>query len=695
MNFLSPAAIAIAAGLTIPPLVALYFLKLKRTLRRVPSTMLWKKAVEDLQVNAPFQRLRKSLLLLLQLLVLAAAALALGKPMFQVAKPQEDTLILLVDQSASMAVLEQSGKTRLDLAKEQAKRCIDNMNEHARAMILAFCDRATVVSSFDSDKAALRRKVDSIEQTQSTTSLAEALNLAEAYAHNEIIGGERPGTDVVPASNAPPATVYVITDGKVDDAARLSMQNLTTASMRVISIGSRSDNVGITAMAAARNYETPELLEVTASVRNFGDAAKTLDVVLYVDGRNADIKTVELPPSVSKVANPTSAVVGSASDVANETSGTMGAKSPSSTSDLIGEKLIAFDQVEFAGGGVIEVVLQIQDALPADDRAWTIIEPPHKVRVLLVSDGDFILENVIRNLDVEVVTMKPAQYEAADDKQIAEDGRSIFDVVVFDRHSTLRLPQGNYMFFGAIPKIERVTAGSPVNDEVIFDWDETHPILRHVTVETIEVSQWLRLTLPADAISIMRGQTSPVLGYFSRKASQFLVCAFSLVVTNDTGQPMLNTLWGSSPHFIVFMQNAIQYLSSNIATKSKKSIAPGEPVTLPAPPKVELVTITRPDGTTETTSPAASQSIHYGATREVGLYKVSPGVPGDDTFAVNMFNRTESDVAPATLLNIGTEKVGMAGAAVPVNRPAWKYFLLGVLILLLLEWIVYNRRVFV
>ncbi len=56
MGFLSPWVIAIAAGVTVPPLVALYFLKLKRDVRVVPSTLLWKKAIEDLRVNSPFQR---------------------------------------------------------------------------------------------------------------------------------------------------------------------------------------------------------------------------------------------------------------------------------------------------------------------------------------------------------------------------------------------------------------------------------------------------------------------------------------------------------------------------------------------------------------------------------------------------------------------------------------------------------------
>ena len=669
MSFLNPIAIAIAAALTIPPLIALYFLKLRRDVRLVPSTFLWKRAVEDLHVNAPFQRLRKSLLLLLQLLILILAAIALGKPMWETAQTSESTIILLVDQSASMAVVEEGGRTRLDLAKEQAKRVVENMSDDSRAMVIAFCDRARVFSSFDSDKQALRRKIDSIEQTQSTSLLAEAIGLAEAYSQNLIIGGEQPGSDIAPESAAPNASVFLFTDGRIEDADRVTPQKLDVTKMQVTRIGARGDNVGITSMDARRDYEHPEILEVTAAVQNFGPNSVEVDATLYVDGNTVDVQSLQLDP-----ADPTA-------DANEPPSGSM--------------KLAVFDQIEFEGGGVVEVVLKLDDAFSADDRAWTILDPPRLTKVLYVTDGDFRLEDVLRSLRLHLTTMTAEQYESADDESIRDGVRSLFDVVILDRHSTARLPQGNYLFWGAVPKIDGVTAGPVITNQVIFNWDETHPILRYVAIETLEVAQWLQLTLPREAVSIIDGQTSPVLAYLARDASQYLISAFSLLVRDDRGNQLVNTDWTLSVDFVAFMQNTIQFLAANLAATGKRSIPPGEPVTLPCPPRVTEAKIVRPDGVEDVIPTGQFQTIHYAQTRNVGVYRVEPGGPGDNLFAVNLFNPTESNVAPVTTVTIGADGGKPQMAGVQVSKPAWPYLLLALLALLILEWIIYNQRVFV
>jgi len=79
-----------AAAAAVPMLLLLYFLKLKRREVLVSSTLLWKRAVQDLQVNAPFQKLRRNLLLLLQLLALAAILLALTGPMLALRRGLEE-----------------------------------------------------------------------------------------------------------------------------------------------------------------------------------------------------------------------------------------------------------------------------------------------------------------------------------------------------------------------------------------------------------------------------------------------------------------------------------------------------------------------------------------------------------------------------------------------------------------------------
>src|SRR5437764_11016981 len=117
-HFLNIWHAVLAAALVVPALLILYFLKLRRRELAVSSTLLWKKAIQDLQVNAPFQKLRKNLLLILQLILLALLCLALSRPVSNYTPGAGKTSIILIDRSASMNAVESSGKTRLDEAKK-------------------------------------------------------------------------------------------------------------------------------------------------------------------------------------------------------------------------------------------------------------------------------------------------------------------------------------------------------------------------------------------------------------------------------------------------------------------------------------------------------------------------------------------------------------------------------------------------
>ena len=203
-----------------------------------------------------------------------------------------------------------------------------------------------------------------------------------------------------------------------------------------------------------------------------------------------------------------------------------------------------------------------------------------------------------------------------------------------------------------------------------------------------------------------------MLAYLTRGGSQFLLSAFSPIVEDDEGQQRVNTPWVTSPDFVVFMQNAIQFLSSSVAIRGRKSLTPGQPVTLTVDEGAQSIRITRPDAQVDeasvvglrSTGPGASGarpggkptvSVHYARTRIVGLYRTDSAVPGQDLFAVNLFDAVESHVEPSTKLTISAAEVEARAGEVEVNEPAWPYLLLAMLALLTLEWIVYNRRVFV
>ncbi|MCH9002897.1 MAG: hypothetical protein IIC02_10020 [Planctomycetes bacterium] len=98
-----------------------------------------------------------------------------------------------------------------------------------------------------------------------------------------------------------------------------------------------------------------------------------------------------------------------------------------------------------------------------------------------------------------------------------------------------------------------------------------------------------------------------------------------------------------------------------------------------------------------TTDPFDSRprDVARARTRQVGPYRLEPGLTGRDVFAVNLFSEVESHVRPTSALVLGAATLPAKAALIQVNKPAWPYFLIALLVLLLLEWVIYNHRIFV
>src|SRR6185295_18241956 len=95
--------------LLLVPLVIFYFLKLKRPRMEIPSLALWRSVLNDRRVNAPFQKFKRNLLLLLQALLLVCLALAAMQPFWPSGSDRAQYLPVLIDTSASMAALDTAG----------------------------------------------------------------------------------------------------------------------------------------------------------------------------------------------------------------------------------------------------------------------------------------------------------------------------------------------------------------------------------------------------------------------------------------------------------------------------------------------------------------------------------------------------------------------------------------------------------
>ena len=692
-EFSSPLSIPlwfVVAGVPVG-IIALYFLKLRRRPVRVPSTILWRKSLEDLHVNSLFQRLRRNLLLFLQLLAVALAMLALAGPRMKGTAGQGQRFVLMIDCSASMAATDVS-PSRLAKAKEQAKKVVRDMEGDDLAMVIKFADSAQVVSNYTSDRRALASRIDAIEPTQARTSLRDGLQVAAGLANPS----KQIGEGVVASAVVTPK-LYIYTDGGFEDVEGFSLGNLEP---EVVVIGSPpppysagpaessptsssakksnpSDNVGILALQTRRDEEKPDVYQLFGRVRNFRAQEVETEAQLY---RLSTGKSGEETKLIDAIA----------------------LKIPAQT-----DQSFKFDLPE-SELTALEVRLTVTDALEVDNHAFTVAGTTRKAQVLAVTAGNRYLTDTLRTpaaaerADVTIVTPEELKTPA-----VARDiagGR--YDLVIYDGVKPEIAPPANALYFGVFPVDPKYAKLKDVVQPVVLDVDISHPLMQYVRdLQLIVVAKAQTIELPVGAKSLIDSNQGSLAFVSPREGYTDAVVTFPLM---DGANP--NTTWFRFISFPLFVINALQNLG-NVREGAGEEIAePGAPIVLHPETAGKSITVgPSGGGAGETVTRSPQGSFVFNGATKTGVYLAQWENDGSMPFAVNLFDVRESDLATRGIVPDGAPdsmaesykvKIGynsVKGTQKPavVRKDIWWYFALLVLGVLLVEWYVYNRRVFI
>lgn len=617
MNFLAPAAFSLAA--LIPVIIAMYLLKLRRTEREISSVYLWRRMVRDVEANAPWQRLRRNLLLILQLLFLSALIIALARPFQWAEGTAGQAAILILDSSASMGATDVS-PNRLEAAKNQARQLVNDLADEARVTVIAAGSKAQVMVASTQDRRQANLALAKIRLSTGSSDLSVALELASALA------ARQPDTEII-----------VLSDGRVTLPERMALKGR----LRYLPVGIRGNNQAIS-LFTLEPAAGGERLTAFVQVTNYAESSTQRRLAIYADSQLINVFDLDLPAK--------------------------------------GQQAVLAEDLP-ASTRLVEARLSGQDDLPTDDRALAVPLHHEPASVTIVSEGNLFLETALALLPgIDVTMMQPGETQDFPPANLT----------ILDGYApiTATLPAGNLLFIAPLSSTEYFTLTGSIEGPILQAADPADPLLAHVSLADVNVLDARRIPLPPWARPVVVGglagdssrDSTPLLFAGEVDGRRVAVLAFDL---HRSDLPL-------QVAFPLLMANLTGWLVPGSAGVLPQQVAPGAGLSFAVPRDMEVVTVTRPDGTT-TRLAAQDGQVVYADTADLGIYRLAWGEGMEAQFTVNLFSPQESDIRPADdLAFFGSDLVGSA-ANQAGRREGWRGLALLSLGLLAVEWVVYQR----
>lgn len=507
--------------------------------------------------------------------------------------------------------------SRFAKARSEALQWVDNLQPADQMVVLLVGANTEVKQSATSEKAALRRALQACEPSDTPTRLLPALKMAESLVRDRH-----------------DAEIHLFSDGAVPELAEFENKALPLVYHKV---GQRANNLGITALDVRANPEDATQRAIYASVLNVSSNLMSADLELYFQANDS------------------------------------GARRLLETRPLTVPGRQTVPQVFRAAqnrDGVFTVRLTGPDDLAADNEAAIASLLPKPVKVVLVTRGNQLLEKSLR-------AIPNVQLTVATDLAVAD---ATLSFVVLDGVAPTAWPEGNVLAF-QVANTNWITAARLVETPVIVDWKATHPLLRYVGFDNVQIVRSLVARESPWAAPILEAPQGPLIlaGELGRQRLVWV------------GFDPLESNWPLRVSFPIFMANVVDWLDPANAKTSQLLVKTGDPFRLVLAEPVTRAEVKFPDGKTTTLNLEGANELVFGDTARQGVYQVRMGT-NEVTFCANLLDAAESDIHPREELKFGEYVRVAATTAQRTNREFWRTLAAFGLVVLLFEWWWYHRR---
>lgn len=462
----------------------------------VPALEPWRQLLREAgQTATQRKRIRVSAALLC-LLIAACLTLSLGEPAIAGIRSEPPPCLVVMDAGFSMAT-QQGRRTRLQLAKDQARHLIRDLAPNQQMAIAAVGPVAQPLVPFTLERDVLQSAVD-------------GLNIMAGPSNPQAMW------DFVRDSlHAKQANVVIITDGAL--AVSNPWNNfLPDTEVSTFTVGSRVPNLAIHAFGARRDLDDRESAALWLSVGNSGPHATTATLEVLDGRRRVHSQSMHLQ-----------------------------ARARAS---------ISIPHVLAITGALTTKIIPASpavDGLTLDSVAYAAV-PPHKaLHVRLVTSGNRFLEAALRSdpmVEVQVKTPKEHAESSPDPRGI---DAIVFDDVLPNAAPTLPAlyihPSSPTSSAGHTPLQAHGTLTRPFFERMRAD----EPLLRATALHDINIAEALHLEVePKDTIAAAAA-SGPLLVRGTRHDVPFVALAFRLV---DSDLPLRAA-------FPVLIQNCLSWLT--------------------------------------------------------------------------------------------------------------------------------------